>query len=478
MNERLQKAREQFLMNPLLNARAISESCGLAPDEIRSVFVQIQNDAVIQKRLDSWGPGCGYCIRVMSDVLQASECIQAIYNHQPVYPSVLELHTGPLCPCACIFCYSKGEATLNTDCSRYCPGAGAQKLTSAQILSAVFAFVDHGCKAIYFSGGLEPFSSKTTVDVFRHLPAEPCVRVYTNGVPDILTHDVLEMVVARASQLRFSIHAATPQTYAVVQMPHRSDGQQIFEEVKRRVKEALQIRRHLLDAGKPAAQIGVTFLTVPANYQEIEQAVMMWAEAGLDFFDIGNDALANDSRTNPLTPQQRDQLHESFQRLNVFSESGKLGNMRLRPSRESVQKFLKPDAGICYAPLLKAVIDPFGTRWACCMRAHPALQHGKFRVNHVTSGEDITRFAEQHAAAPQTLQEIPLPWHCRECTEFEYAANICMKKILDDLAFGIKLSEQPFASNARTSAQQSVFQTERPAIGVSTMGRQHEELLR
>jgi len=222
----------------------------------------------------------------------------------------------------------------------------------------------------------------------------------------------------------------------------------VFHVVTRRVKKALQIQQRLLDSGCSAAQIGVTFLTIPANYSEIEQAASMWAEVGLNFFDIGNDALTEDPRTDTLDPQQRVQLQESLQRLKVLSESGKFGKMKVRPSRESVQSILKPNAGKCYAPLFKAVIDPYGRRWACCMRAHPALQHGKFQVGQaITCGADFLHFAEQQSGAPQSQRELPLPWHCPECTEFEYVANICTKKLLDDLKFGMDLSEQPFVPN-------------------------------
>jgi MoaA/NifB/PqqE/SkfB family radical SAM enzyme len=454
MNQMVQKVEEYFLKNPLQTARHLSGDCGVSLNNLRSILPKFRNDEKIQRRLASWGPGDGYCIRVMNNILQESAIIEAIHKGQPVYPSVIELHTGPTCPCACIFCYSKGETTLESECSGYCPASGIKPLTSDQILSVVEVLVDKGCGSIYFSGGLEPFSTRTTVEVLRGLPKGPKVRIYTNGVSDILCDEVLELAMARASQIRFSIHAATPKTYAVVQMPHRRDGEEIFHEVTRRVKQALHIQRRLLDSGKPAAQIGVTFLVVPANNAEIEQAVSMWAEVGLNFFDIGNDALTEDPRTAIIDPQQKSRLDEGLKRLKEFSESGGLGKMRVRPSREGAQKLLKPDAGTCYAPLFKAVIDPYGTRWACCMRAHPALQHGKFRIGQpLTCGADFVRFVEQQSVAPQNLRDIPLPWHCRECTEFEYVANICAKKLLDDLSFGIRLTEQPFVPSPLTRSQ-------------------------
>lgn len=454
MDESFASTREGFLENPLITARILSKEYNLSVDQVRFLFTRMRHDPGSQAHLDRWGPGDGYCIRTMKDIMAASRVLDSIHSGEPVYPSVLELHLGPACPCACLFCYSKGETTLASKCSGYCPPPGVSPLRSDNVLSIVSTLVDNGCEAIYFSGGLEPFSSRTTVEVLRGLPSSPKVRIYTNGVPAILDTEVIQLAVKRASQIRFSIHAATPETYRAVQTPHREDGAQVFSIVVECVRKAMAIRRSVVESGKPAAQIGVTFLAVPGNYTEIEQAVDMWAQEQVDFFDIGNDAMSEEPRTEGLSARQRTFLAESLARVKILAESGALGAMVVRPSRESVQKRLLPNAGKCYAPLFKAVVDLYGCRWACCMRAHPALQHGKFGVGYpLRSGSDFTRFVEEQARAPQSRHEIPLPWHCTQCTEFEYVANICVKKLLDDLAFGIPLEEQPFEPCSLTRSQ-------------------------
>lgn len=404
----------------------------------------------MQKKLNSWGPGNGYCIDVLQGILRFPKIVESIYNDRPVYPSVLEVHVGTTCPCACIFCYSKGETCLSSDCAGYRPGPNASLLNSNEISSIITEMVDNGCNSIYFSGGLEPFSSRKTVDVLRRLPQDPEVRIYTNGVPDILDgEDVLELAVTRASQIRFSIHAATPNTYNIVQIPHRTDGKEIFQKVIGRVKKAMMIQKRLLDSGNSAARIGVTFLTVPANYAELEDAVDMWSEIGINFFDIGNDALRDEPRTKMLTEEQKKNLKSIIERIKKFSESNKLGGMMVRPSRESVQVALQR-AEKCYAPLDKAVLDPYGNLWACCMRAHPFLQRGSFHLGTVRCGNDFQKLINHRYSLPSSLRDVPLEFHCRECTEYEFVANVCIQKLIEDLEFGIPISEQPFLLSSQT----------------------------
>ncbi|MCP4612820.1 MAG: radical SAM protein [Planctomycetes bacterium] len=440
MDKRMNYVIENFLDYPLITARNFSKDQNLSVDQVRSVFRHIRKKENLQERLYYWGPGEGYCIRVISNLLHnaAETVLKSIQANKPVYPSVLELHTGPTCPCDCIFCFSRNKRKACSACS---PQVSTRLLTADNILSIVRTLVNKGCESIIFSGGLEPFSSKITLDVLSQLPPKPRVRIYTNGVPDILDYEAIKLAVSRASQIRFSINAATAQTYSVVQMPHRNDGNEVFAAVVNRVKKAVKIRDSLRTSGQDAAKIGVAFLTIPANYHEIEQAAILWAKVGIDFFAIGNDALTENPRLTSFNQEERLKRKSSIEKILNLRKSGRLGKMFVRPSRESVQNKLQPNAGVCYAPFFKAVIDLFGNRWACCMRAHPGLQNQAYLLDTVKSGDDFVRSVK--------YQELPLPFHCLECTEFEYVENICAKKLIDDLKFKIKLLDQPFKPSSK-----------------------------
>ena len=117
--------------------------------------------------------------------------------------------------------------------------------------------------------------------------------------------------------------------------------------------------------------------------------------------------------------------------------------MTIRPSRENVQIMLPP-ARNCYAPMYKAVIDLYGNLWACCMRAHPFLQNKDFYLGKVRNGDDFQKIMDSRYNPLLRSKDIPLKCHCSECTEYEYVANICIQKLIEDLDLGIGVNEQPF----------------------------------
>ena len=159
--------KKRLVEYPLVTARELATQTGASIGEIRDFFKQVRRDPQMQQDLRSWGPGKGYAFRVLMSILQIPEFPKSVLDNVPVFPTVLELHPGPTCPCACIFCYSRGRTRLGGECDGYRPGPHDQLLDSDQILSVVATAVGSGCKAIYLSGGLEPFTSRAIADVVK-----------------------------------------------------------------------------------------------------------------------------------------------------------------------------------------------------------------------------------------------------------------------------------------------------------------------
>ncbi len=432
-----------FLENPLVTARQLVKESGASIEDIRALFREWRNDDSLQEKLKTWGSASGYCIRVFQSVLQSPSRITSMCNNDSaVYPKSLELHLGPVCPCACTFCYSKGETCMSSGFSGYRSYPDSQLLTSENVISIINKLVGEGCASIYFSGGLEPFTNKVTLKVIRHLPTEPDVYIFTSGVPDVLNDEALELLVQRATWIRFSVHAASPTVYNMVQMPHRQDGEAIFRKVVQRVRQAVEIRNRLRALTCHASGIGVTFLTVPSNYKELLDAARMWAQVGIDRLDVGNDVLKDNSRTEHLDDLQLDEIGHIVEEIKSLADQGELNEMKVRLSRESIPYYL-PHAQKCYSPLEKAVVDLYGNVWTCCMRAHPTLQNERFHLGMVRNGEDFQRLMQHRFSQPVSDRDIPLRFHCKECTEYEYTANVCIEKLIDDLRFGIDIADQP-----------------------------------
>jgi len=355
MKETLTRAKDRFLEYPPITARQLAQESGATREEIRELFRQLRADDEIQRSLSVWGPSEGYSISVLRKyLLDSSGFVQSIHRGELGCPKVLELHLSPACPCACIFCYNKGEGVPSGD-DKHRPSRDTALLTNNKILSIINALVERGCDAVYFSGGLEPFSSSVMSDVLYRMSPKPIVHILTSGVPNTISDDVLRFAIQRATLFRFSIHAASPYTYGIVQLPNRHDGDVIFDLVLNRVKKAVTFRNNLRESGKPAAEIAVTFFPVPANYLELEDAVRIWASIGIDKFDIGNDALRINSRVKPLDEKQKEELEQIYTRIKAMADLGTLNQMKIRPSRADVQTSLTV-AHKCYAPIEKAVL--------------------------------------------------------------------------------------------------------------------------
>ena len=219
-------------------------------------------------------PEIEYQLRLLKGVAADENLLEAVATKQTSYPHIIEFQPGTVCPCACVFCFSKGERGATSPRSGYQPGAGDVLLNVDEMLATVEPWVEAGhCKSVYFSGGLEPFSSSATLPFLERMPPEPAVRIYTSGVAGCLTRSGLSTVVERATSVRFSVHAATAETYQAVQVPNLSCGDTIFDQVIDRIKTAVELRDHRRRASQPSASIGVTFLSVPGNYREVEMAV-------------------------------------------------------------------------------------------------------------------------------------------------------------------------------------------------------------
>ena len=423
----LDSAERQFMENPLASARSLCKDNQIGRRQLRRLFSNIRQDVKRQCELDLWGPGGGFVIQVLGEILAHPETLEAIYRGFPVHPWFVEFQPGTECPCACDFCFNKGGSVQGmSQRGRYQDRWKTKSLSGDDILAIIKTAVGHGCDTVHFSGGLEPFTSPVILDVLRNLPYIPRVAIRTNGVTSNLNGMTLNTIVRRASELRFSVHAATAETYDIVQRPQPNGA---FLGVVERIEMAIQCQRYSLEMGYPAAQIGISFLPTPANYHELEQAADMWAERGVNFMNIANDVLEGDKRAPGLSAEQEAQLEESCQRIIDRAASGLYGQMVVRPSRKNIRAQLKASPMKCYAPLLRANIDPYGNRWTCCLKAQPSMNDERFLFGAALSG------LEKHKAFEP---------YCKDCCEYEYIANVVVEKFLDDRTFEIDFAEQPF----------------------------------
>lgn len=134
-----------------------------------------------------------------------------------------------------------------------------------------------GVKSIMFAGEGEPLLYPRMAEVASH--AKSCgidVSITTNGMAG--NANIWERLLSSLTWVRFSIDAANPETYATVHgiSPAR------FERTITSLKEAIRIKReqHL------PATIGVQFLMIQQNLADIEAALRLYSDIGVDYLSF------------------------------------------------------------------------------------------------------------------------------------------------------------------------------------------------
>lgn len=306
-------------------------------------------------------------------------------------PHVLELHPGTSCPLRCGFCYNRGAWTYGED-----PG---EPMAGPELARLLDRHVESGGRELIISGGLEPFDSPHAHTVLelaraRQLPTS----VYTNGVSPLMGPVTMVLLARSATQVRFSVNAATPETYRRVHRPTRR-VQGGLALVRRRVQQLLVAR-----AGVVLPRVGISFLVTAQNYQEIQAAAQLWAGEGVDFISFRADA-------QEAADFDADGCRQATSALAELTGQGRVGGMAVRITDRLFGPGA-PTARRCAAHRVKVVVDPYGRVWRCCLGAQPGRQRARFYLGDL-----------RDRPLNEVLDEAPEVKHCRRCTDFELMLN-------------------------------------------------------
>ena len=396
--------------------------------------------------------------RIMErDVLADVQRILSFREQQFVFPDSLELHLGPACQCACRFCWrwdngqwTRGDLGLyrkelrtaqHLKASEFRSLSGLLKIEEVQALFRDFK--RGGGQRLYFSGGLEFFTSPIAEDAIRCAvdTGITSLFVYTNGVANCFDKpEFLELLVESAESIRFSLHAATPETYAFVQMPHRpqDEAEMEFRNVRHRIERILQMRNQMQSANRKA-KIGVAFLVVGRNLHELRDAIQWMTRIGIDDCDIRVDMCEKEAwfSEEEITDLKRilGTIQEDREK-GVFSPM--VVNARFDANEHIRQKLKQQHVTHCRIPLKKPAVDPWGYVYECCYRNHPSMQDDGFLLGKFPekSLSEILRGVHSSPRYPRI--------HCRDCTDWEMAYNACVEKVLSDWDQGISPDELPY----------------------------------
>lgn len=184
---------------------------------------------------------------------------------KPVCPLYLEIAPSGGCNHRCIFCA--------LDYLMYKP----QFLDTGVLLSAVKQAAKIGVKSIMYAGEGEPLLHKDIADIIGATKkAGIDVSVTTNGV--LLTKELARKILKSLSWIRISLNAGSPATYGRIHRTQPAD----FERVLGNLRDAVAVKRKMA----LTTTIGVQFLLIPENVDEVLLLAGKLKKIGIDYFTV------------------------------------------------------------------------------------------------------------------------------------------------------------------------------------------------
>lgn len=182
-----------------------------------------------------------------------------------IYPICIEVGPSGRCNHRCIFCafnYLKYQGTF---------------IDKGALISFLQQAATLGVKSIVYSGQGEPLLHENMAELIKETKRLGIdVALSTNGV--LFNETAALESLPSLTWLRFSLDAATEETYAKVHQCPPSD----FDTVIQNITNAVKIKR---ERGWPCT-IGVQFLLLPENQHEVIQLAALLREIGADYLTI------------------------------------------------------------------------------------------------------------------------------------------------------------------------------------------------
>jgi GTP 3',8-cyclase len=191
--------------------------------------------------------------------------VQAWQSGKSIAPIYVEISPVSYCNHNCIFC--------GLDFAQDSP----KSLDTDTITRRIIEMGELGVKSIMFAGEGEPL-------LHKGLPAwVKCakdngidVSITTNGGPG--TKELWSQLIPYLSWLRFSVDAGSPSIYAKV----HSVSDSAFARTVQNIKDSLSIKDQL----GSSCTIGVQYLMIRDNLADVETAIQLFSELGVDYFSL------------------------------------------------------------------------------------------------------------------------------------------------------------------------------------------------
>ncbi len=182
-----------------------------------------------------------------------------------IFPIYLELGITSACNHRCIFC------ALDFT------GYKGKFIDTKVMLDALTDMASHGIRSIMFGGEGEPTLHKDFSLFVEHAKKHGMdVALTTNGV--LFTKSIAEKTLPHMSWVKFSVDAATPETYAKIHGTKEADLGKLMQNIK----DAAEIKRK----NNLKVKIGTQVLLINDNSSEVVMLAEKVREAGADYLVV------------------------------------------------------------------------------------------------------------------------------------------------------------------------------------------------
>ncbi len=260
-------------------------------------------------------------------------------------PSSLQIFLPAPCNHNCLFCVTNatGEKRVPNDA-----------LTYADLLRIIDDVVKLGTKTLIFLSHGEPLLFSELIDVIKYAKFSSQgrlnIRLITNGT--LITEEMADFFIKYRIGLRFSIHAATSDTWVKI---HNPDKNSDFDNLKRIIKK-------IADSNK--CEVAILHVINKLNLCEIEEMCLLPIELNVREISFGRFHYFPEFRLTNIEAEKVAQILSSIAPV--------LSKHKIKHNIESyINYVLKPDTGFseneslysrnrCYAGWFFSNIEPSG----------------------------------------------------------------------------------------------------------------------
>lgn len=347
-----------------------------------------------------------------------------IAAHEPVMSETVEIHpTRGTCNYSCAMCLWSDQKEF-TYTTQFLDTSGL--LSAHEWIRVLGDLRDGGVRRVVVSGGGEALINPELPDILTaaaDLGFE--IHVYTTGF-SIRPGTPLFAALLRCHQIRFSVHSPDPVTY------DRIAGTRPQQRAMHRVVDNFAALR---TARSDGLLLGMGCVIQPFNNDQIADMATFAANAEADWLDLRKDEV---EVTNSLDGTQIARLREQLRAVRAAPPAGTridLGDELVAIANGSTPQRTRTRE--CMARYLRPTISPYGLLAPCDLKAEPRFAQSGYdlgNIKHSRILDVVTTSAQQ-----------PIADDCDQCMPSSRTGNAVVHKLLDDLAAGLALDEQPFS---------------------------------